>query len=117
MYYEVKAIVKTDKKNIKRVFLAETSSIVLADALVQSPDLVKVTGIVEKDFVNVFVDKGDKFYECKVVYEDIEGKEISETYIQTADSTSEAETALLSNLTYKPEFKSVKETIIFDIYK
>jgi hypothetical protein len=118
-YYEVKAVVKDEEgKLATKLYVAKSDSTMMADTTVQMlTKAERIAGVNEKNWINVFneVDK-IAFYECKVEAESLDGKPIVELYLQKADSTHDAETLLLKNIEYKPEFKSIKETKIIDSY-
>lgn len=115
-YYETKLVIVRDGKTKNEVYITQATDVIQAEMLTtEKVTPQRITGIVEKKIVDVF-DNDDKshFYECKVEFEDLDSGLITEVYLQKADSTRDAETSLLENLTGVPEFKQVKETKIVE---
>lgn len=119
MYFEVKVNIERNGKIKSEVYVAQTEDFIHAEPIVSAElGSVETTGVNKKNYVEVF-DEAEKshFFECKVAYDDIDGKAVKEMYLQKADELEEAKNLLLGNIENEPEFKSVRETNIMDFIK
>lgn len=126
-YFLVKANLKRGQnaKVKKENFVTKSDDLVAAEQitatnLLSVDNQVSITDINLKNYVDVFMlATGDgPIYEVVLEFDDIDGKVVKEPYLQQANSTNEAETLLMENLS-NPNVEIIKttKTTIVDYFK
>lgn len=126
-YFLIKASLRRGQnaKLKKESFVTKSDDLIAAEQitatnLISVDNQVSITDINLKNYVDVFMlPTGDgPIYEVVLEFDDIDGKVIKEPYLQQANSTNEAETLLMENLS-NPNVEIIKttKTTIVDYFK
>src|SRR5574344_2688599 len=124
-YFLVKANLRRGQnaKVKKESFIVKATDYSFAGAKVTSElnpidHTILVTDVNIKNYVDVFMLEGDgPLYDIQLEFEDVDGKTFKENYLQQANSTAEAETLLMENLSNpNVEIVNTKKTNIVDYF-